>query len=419
MIAPAFFRSAAREGFAGFKITDVGFCPLPDVTSPRFPDFSRPMPDFIELLKRTPSIRHVVVACFWEMHADGYSRRLKRVEFRDSGYDGSGVAYNPTSLRHGLERLFDMFPDRQFALIEDVLTGPEFDPNTAARLIHVKGGQSLESLGISRRKYDGQLSPYRSIFAAMVARPNVRVYSVADSLCTADFCPGWRGGRPAYRDFDHISETGALVLSGVFEKVLSDFAAPPRGESRHADITKSAPALTGLKPSLLAGERLQERSQDRRAGRQLYFLGIAVRPSHVRRRKLNGRRGSGKADLALGAGHLEGDGIPAYEPIDVVRAPRRAQDLVGWHGCGGLVLRNHVAALAEHGLRRLGRAARSAQAQDAHRGCKLSPHALVSLAPEVSRGGRRGESRRLISTKECGGCEKAPYAVKGLASVPS
>ena len=238
MIAPAFFRSAAREGFAGFKITDVGFCPLPDVTSPRFPDFSRPMPDFIELLKRTPSIRHVVVACFWEMHADGYSRRLKRVEFRDSGYDGSGVAYNPTSLRHGLERLFDMFPDRQFALIEDVPTGPEFDPNTAARLIHVKGGQSLESLGISRRKYDGQLSPYRSIFAAMAARPNVRVYSVADSLCTADFCPGWRGGRPAYRDFDHISETGALVLSGVFEKVLSDFAAPPRGESRHADITR-------------------------------------------------------------------------------------------------------------------------------------------------------------------------------------
>jgi peptidoglycan/LPS O-acetylase OafA/YrhL len=220
-MAPAFFRTAEAVGLSGYQVIGAGFIPLPGVFAPKHPTWSQLMPDFVELLRRNPTVRRVVLIGYWEMRADGTSTRFKRIEFRDAGYDGTGATYNQISLRRGLERLIDMFPDRTFALIEGVPTGLEFDPSVAVRLIHLYGDTKMSSsYGIDRSAYELQTASYRPIFADLALRPNVVVLPVADHLCGGEFCSGWRDNKPIYIDSNHLTETGAALLDAVFRAAL-------------------------------------------------------------------------------------------------------------------------------------------------------------------------------------------------------
>ncbi len=219
-ISRAFFRAAADAGQAGYQISSAGFCPLPGVYAVRQPEYSAPLPDFIELLQRQPSVTHVVVACFWEMRVS-MARQFRKMEFRDADYDGTGRAYNRVSLRRGLERLFEAFPHHTFVLLEDVPTGAALDPVAAARLAHVWGMDGIEyRMGLSRAAYEEQLASYRPILQQAVMHGRAEVLPVVDALCDATRCPGWRNGKPIYKDDDHISDSGALLMTDVFRAAL-------------------------------------------------------------------------------------------------------------------------------------------------------------------------------------------------------
>jgi hypothetical protein len=56
----------------------------------------------------------------------------------DSGYDGSGLAYNKVSFQNSLQRLVDCFPDRRFILVEDIPVGAELSISNAARAMHIQ-----------------------------------------------------------------------------------------------------------------------------------------------------------------------------------------------------------------------------------------------------------------------------------------
>ena len=158
----------------------------------------------------------IVLACYWEMRTSA-SPKFRQFDFRDDGYDGSGPAYKRVSLENGFDRLLAAYPNHSFAILEDVPTGSEFDPSAAARLAHVRGVESIGArMGISRQAYEAQLAVSRPIFERLARSPAVRVFPVIDHLCDQTFCSGWREGRALYRDDDHISETGALLLSEVF-----------------------------------------------------------------------------------------------------------------------------------------------------------------------------------------------------------
>jgi hypothetical protein len=68
----------------------------------------------------------------------GVSYRNRPTFFLDSGYDGSGLAYNKVSFQNSLQRLVDCFPDRRFILVEDIPVGAELSISNAARAMHIQ-----------------------------------------------------------------------------------------------------------------------------------------------------------------------------------------------------------------------------------------------------------------------------------------
>ena len=68
----------------------------------------------------------------------GVSYRNRPTFFLDSGYGGSGLAYNKVSFQNSLQRLVDCFPDRRFILVEDIPVGAELSISNAARAMHIQ-----------------------------------------------------------------------------------------------------------------------------------------------------------------------------------------------------------------------------------------------------------------------------------------
>lgn len=220
-VAPAVFKVAADIGRAGYFIWAPGFCPLPGVTEIRNPDYSRPMPDFIALMAKAPQVKRVVVVCYWGLRVSP-ERQFRKLEFRDAGYDGSGRAYNRTSLARGLSRLTEALPGRSLVLFEDVPTGAELDPKAAARLMHVWGDAGAGGIGLDWSAYERQRSHYLPILQSLAAeRPEVEIMPVSQYLCGPTRCLGWLDGRPLYRDDDHIARDGAMLMADAFRRAIA------------------------------------------------------------------------------------------------------------------------------------------------------------------------------------------------------
>jgi SGNH domain (fused to AT3 domains)/Acyltransferase family len=114
MLAAPVFAAAARAGLSGYQITADSFRPLPGVQllKKQTPLTNR----FVEFLRDHTEVHKVILAGFWQFQALGISYRNRPTVFSDSGYDGSGLAYNKVSFQNSLQRLVDAFPDRRFVL---------------------------------------------------------------------------------------------------------------------------------------------------------------------------------------------------------------------------------------------------------------------------------------------------------------
>jgi peptidoglycan/LPS O-acetylase OafA/YrhL len=224
VLGPAVFEAATRLGLAGYEFTSSGFRPLPGVSQQGAPQVAELTARFVGFLRENPSIELVVLAGYWELQATGESYRHRGHVFTDSGYDGSGAAYNPASFRAGLERLLTMFPDRKFAIVEDIPSGWSSDIAYAQRRAFVSGGRgvALDTLGMPRDSYRRQLAAYSGILAVAAARDNATLVSLADTLCNETFCPAARDGNLLYINGDHLSRAGAMLLTETFDRVLRE-----------------------------------------------------------------------------------------------------------------------------------------------------------------------------------------------------
>jgi hypothetical protein len=222
-LSPGVFDAAERLGLAGFQFTTGCFRPLPGAYRVGATRHDELTSRFVEFLRRETSIRLVIFAGYWSFQATGQSYRMDHsVLFRDDGYDGSGLEYNRVSFQRGLRKLLEMFPDRKFALIEDTPAGWNLDANFAARRALIWGLGSLEPdfMRIPRRDYEAEAASYRDILQSAAELPNGSVTRLADVLCDANFCSGFRGETLLYSDSDHLSKAGALLLADRLTTVL-------------------------------------------------------------------------------------------------------------------------------------------------------------------------------------------------------
>lgn len=220
-LSEGLFAAAAARGLSGVQFTAPGFVPLPGrraLTSSPVADIT---PAFIAYLKRRPELRTVIVDGFWSVEVTGKSYRDAPRIYVDAQYDGSGAAYDPTAFRHALTRLVEMFPNRQFVLLDDVPTGPALDINSYARVVFA-GRQP--AIGLPLSEEEAQRATYEPILEGVAANHrNVRYLAVFKKLCGPSLCPLFLNGTPLYRDGDHLSRFASERLSGALAAPFAEW----------------------------------------------------------------------------------------------------------------------------------------------------------------------------------------------------
>jgi peptidoglycan/LPS O-acetylase OafA/YrhL len=218
--SPAFFSAAASLGLSGYHYTFPDFRPLPNIEMRGYPRWRNQTDAFIRFLDQHPNVRTVYVTGYWQQQMTGYTyRHAGRIWF-DEDYDGSGSDYNTRATLAGLRRLAERFPDRTIVLLDDVPTGSALHtPELARMLFHghpLPEGLPLEEAQAQRNTYD----PY---FRQMAEEAHNIMYApIFLALCNESVCPLMKGQTIIFRDGDHLSAEGALLLSelarGVIEK---------------------------------------------------------------------------------------------------------------------------------------------------------------------------------------------------------
>lgn len=212
-VAPALFAAADSLGVSGVQITSSGYMLLPGRRNLGIDYAPQITPDVLAWLEHRHDIRTIVITGYWLYEATSRTYRHQGTIFADDKYDGSGIAYDPIALRNALVRLFEMFPDRHFVILDDVPSGREIYIKHHLRGL-VARGQGADH--ISRANAEEQQRQYMPVIeAAARGRGNVAVHKVlTGAVCDARRCTLFaEDGTLKFSDGDHLSPPFAVRLA--------------------------------------------------------------------------------------------------------------------------------------------------------------------------------------------------------------
>ncbi|WP_370271349.1 acyltransferase family protein [Pseudooceanicola nitratireducens] len=231
-IGTGIFAAAEALSLAGYQFTGPGLRPLPGV----FPSRNAPKDmgsatmdnitaALFAFLDRHPEVTTIIYTGFWEHQATGLSYRHKNpTVWIDADYDGSGVQYNRSAMRNGLDRLAKAFPTRRLILLDDVPTGDLLDLRTFERqTLYGNFERTVKAQGgILRIEAERQRTLYEDILTAVAnEHDNIRYVPLFQSMCESEICPLFGKDGARYTDGDHISRRTSLDLAPeISEKIF-------------------------------------------------------------------------------------------------------------------------------------------------------------------------------------------------------
>jgi peptidoglycan/LPS O-acetylase OafA/YrhL len=228
-LSDGLFAAAASRGLAGVQFTANGVVPLIGVHSlTNDVRMKEPLTHaFLLYLRAHPELRTVIVAGFWYYRATGRSYRHPAVINVDSGYDGSGTAYDSVAFRHGLERLVDAFPERRFIFLDDTPSGDDLSLRRYLRAVY--NGLHPEA-GLARASADAERAAYEPILQKLAtSRMNVSYAPVLSQTCGPKLCPLFESGRALFLDGDHLTRFGSMqqepALGALFDQLRAEMPA--------------------------------------------------------------------------------------------------------------------------------------------------------------------------------------------------
>ncbi|MGJ8585691.1 MAG: acyltransferase family protein [Marinosulfonomonas sp.] len=224
-LSPAIFAAAKQLKLSGYQYTGPGSVLFPGVYR-----LGKPHPQSVTALQKfldeRPSVKTLIITQFWLHIFTGYTYRHSGTIMADADYDGSGTAYNPTAIKHGLTRLAALFPDRKIILLDDIPTGRKMDIRSGLRLMRFNL-VPVEGMPVS--EYQAQKALYEPYLIEIAnAVDNIEYWPFFDAVCNDEFCPLFDGDVLLYSNGDHISWKGALRLTDQAVDLLSTL---PPGKS--------------------------------------------------------------------------------------------------------------------------------------------------------------------------------------------
>lgn len=173
----------------------------------------------IDVASNTDSIRTVIMS----LAGAKYIGTGRYFEVSDAGQTRSASTHD--LLANAMRRTIDRLRAKGKTIIF-VYDNPEisFDPNTC-----VDGGRPLRLLrrevrspcAVSRAEFEKSQQEYRSLVQSVLKDyPDIRIVDAANALCDSDLCYAVKDGAVLYRDGNHLSYGGSLLVGHEIAKAL-------------------------------------------------------------------------------------------------------------------------------------------------------------------------------------------------------
>lgn len=207
--SPAVFRAAEMVGRSGYHFTNGGYRPTVGFAVRGSQKVHRELHESVRAILKNPNIKEVYLLGYW---ADAMRKLNVKLDGTNSLVTGK------FALSHGLKRLVAEHPDIRFAILEDNPVGEILSPEHFVRARYLRRPYPD---GLERAAYNKQTETVRTVLDNIAEAPNVYVVEMADHLCNNQLCPSVNQDGPIYRNRDHLSAKGALLLTGLFEELLN------------------------------------------------------------------------------------------------------------------------------------------------------------------------------------------------------
>ena len=168
------------------------------------------------------NIRNIILVARWSYYVEGGQRGLHTAFITDSNSPSTSSAEaeavfqrNFTTEVRELSR-----EGREIYIVEQVPEQFNFDERDAFyRAVH--SGQDVQSLAISTKDNGAYQAMPNSVIDSLAALPGVHIVDPSTIVCKAGgSCELESDGRLIYRDEDHLSTAGAMVLEPLFTPVF-------------------------------------------------------------------------------------------------------------------------------------------------------------------------------------------------------
>ncbi|PTS88175.1 MULTISPECIES: acyltransferase family protein [unclassified Caulobacter] len=220
-LIPGIDGAGRQAGRKGLILTYSGCYALVGVDQGN-PECQRQLEASLALIRRTPSIRTVVLVGRWTTAVNGsrFGAMSENAMFiRDEASTTRSYAENPRVFERSMARTIGRIKPLKVLVVAYV---PEqaVDVPRAAALSRYFNPQP--DISVPRATYLARQAPVQAILEPQSRALDFQLLDAGKVLCDDRACIGARGGDVLYFDDNHLSATGARRLSGVIGAALRD-----------------------------------------------------------------------------------------------------------------------------------------------------------------------------------------------------
>jgi hypothetical protein len=221
-VAPVFDQAAKQRGLAGVFVAKTGCPPLVGVE--RYDRESGGCSDFssqvVSLLEQHPEIKQVILVGRWALNSLG--SRYGHEVGPPAVISPAGVRDNPRAFCEAVERTFSYLNEHGRQIVF-VAQAPEIGWDVPSVLARAQWfGRTLPAAP-SLSAYQERQRVVTDCLDNLSRTYKIRLITVSDVLCASGTCSVEQNGMPLYRDNDHLSAAGALLLAPALVQAFANF----------------------------------------------------------------------------------------------------------------------------------------------------------------------------------------------------
>ena len=226
-LATAVDTSAQKEGVSGRLITLSACPPLLGVDRTDIKFCYQYNESVIQYIETHPELETVILAGRWALSANGERYKTEEesnvelIDVLSSEQSGTNAQIFEIGINRTVERLIEL--NRNVVIVMPI---PEvgYDVPSSYTIAFRTGRDLNEIIAPTFDEYAQRNQIVNSVLFKMMNHYDVLLINPAATLCDQSICKVVVDGRPLYRDGNHLSTFGSLLISSLFDSFFSTMA---------------------------------------------------------------------------------------------------------------------------------------------------------------------------------------------------